>query len=830
MDLGHRELLTSDPSEGWKREMKETNPLTRGYLRRLRIGIVVLVLLAIPAIVHSDAAIRSLYNRPSDWVPDSLPEKAEFNDFAEHFEVADLIMVAWEESKLDSVSLATASAILQPLCMNPNSTEADTRGSEIQLPDWSDDWAAETRQVTRAATPLRWVRSGSETLDKMMSPPASISRSAAISRLTGTLIGLDGLQTCLVVSLDESGLAKRRELIPAIREMVGKLVDRPASQIAVVGGPYEGAVVDAESIRSIKTFSPPSAIVAAILCLICLRSIPLTAAILAVAVIGEGLVLAAVYYTGTPMNAVLIVLPPLVFVLTVSAGIHLSNYYLDITREFPQTSRGRAASRAMRAGVTPCILATGTTVVGLLSLTLVQLGPVRIFGAVASAGVILTLALLVLVLPGAMVLTKPRKKHIKRALDQADGNIEERSDLSIWLRRRLSRPWPVIIVFSVIAGFLSIGLGRLESSVNVPRMFLPDSEIRVAYGWFERHIGATVTGEMLLTFPAMTEDDDPLDRLEIVARAQSAIRKHGEVSGTLSPMTFVPSIPRGKNLRATAARSVVRKLIRDPNSSLRQLGFIATDQNRQMWRISVRMPQDEDSDVGEQIQRIKQTVHEELADAKVPVEVTLTGGVTIVQKSQEILLRDLFRSFVTAFGVIAVVMIVMLRSVVGGLIAMLPNLFPTVILFGMMGLIRLPLDIGSVMSASVALGIAVDDTVHLLSRFGSRRARGFGQIRAAYGALSQCGMAMVQTTLVCGIALMAYWFSDFVPTSRFSLFMFGLLLAALMGVTFLLPALMCSVLGKWLARPLGVDAGASVYADKPIESPDDVRRVPTRWG
>ena len=48
------------------------------------------------------------------------------------------------------------------------------------------------------------------------------------------------------------------------------------------------------------------------------------------AVIGEGMVLAVVYYTGTPMNAVLIVLPPLVFVLTVSAGIHLSNYYLDV--------------------------------------------------------------------------------------------------------------------------------------------------------------------------------------------------------------------------------------------------------------------------------------------------------------------------------------------------------------------------------------------------------------------------------------------------------------------------------------------------------------------
>ena len=219
-----------------------------------------------------------------------------------------------------------------------------------------------------------------------------------------------------------------------------------------------------------------------------------------------------------------------------------------------------------------------------------------------------------------------------------------------------------------------------------------------------------------------------------------------------------------------------------------------------------------------------------MADNSVPVEISLTGSVVIVQKSQEILLRDLFRSFVTAFGVIAVVMMLMLRSVIGGLIAMAPNLFPTVTLFGLMGLARIPLDIGSVMSASVALGIAVDDTVHLLSRYGSRRARGLGQIRASFGALAQCGWAMFQTTLVCGVSLMVYWFSDFVPTSRFSLLMFGLLASALLGVIFLLPTLMASPLGRWLAHTIGASPEATVFADQPdVETPRDVRRLPTRW-
>jgi hypothetical protein len=524
---------------------------------------------------------------------------------------------------------------------------------------------------------------------------------------------------------------------------------------------------------------------------------------------------------------VLIVLPPLVFVLTVSAGIHLSNYYLDAAAEFPELTRAEAAQRAMRAGVAPCCLAAGTTVVGLSSLMLVRLQPVRIFGVVASLGVILTLALLFLVIPGAMVLTKPRRKSDDEGPGTRNGL---RGWVRTWMRRRLARPWPLILSFLVVAIVLSLGLTRLQSSVNIPRMFLPDSDIRRQYAWFEEHVGPTVTGELLLTFPPLGEEEDPLERLSIVARAHSSVLEQRIVEGALSAMTFVPAIPRGRSLGATAQRSVVRKLIRDPDSSLGRLGFISRDDDREIWRISIRIPQQEEADFGGDIAAIRSGVEEHLADSEIPVKVTLTGGVVIVQRSQEILLRDLFRSFVTAFAVIAVVMVLMLRSFLGGLIAMAPNLFPTVALFGFLGLARIPLDIGSVMSASVALGISVDDTVHLLSRFGSRRARGFGQIRASYGALAQCGWAMFQTTLICGVSLMVYWFSDFVPTSRFSLFMFALLSSALLGVIFLLPTLMASPLGRWLAHTIGADPGATVFADSPAgEQPLDIRRLPTRW-
>ncbi|GAA4467712.1 efflux RND transporter permease subunit [Novipirellula rosea] len=805
--------------------MAEIDYRRRRYLRRLAIGVGLLLVLAIPAILHSHAAIESILNRPPDWVPDSLPEKAEFNEFTHRFSAADVILMGWDGSDLGSESLQNAVALLDPLCQQPNDLLDEAREP---LPDWALEKIAEVQAICGDTHPLKWCRSGSNMLDKMMASPANLPRRVAVARLHGSMVGDDGEQTCMIVSMDESALVARRHVLPVIREMVARQVDVPVDAVAMVGGPFDGATVDEASVRSVRYFAPPSAVFAAILCFIALRSIPLTAVITLVAVIGEGMVLAAVYYLGTPLNAVLIVLPPLVFVLTVSAGIHLSNYYLDASHEHPELNRTGAARRAMRAGMSPCLLATGTTVVGLGSLVLVRIEPIRIFGAIASMGVLGTLLMLLLVLPGAMVLTDPRMPSPEAEpkdtwLSRIRGRVRRR------IRKRLARPWPVIISFVVITIGFGFGLRNLETSVNVPRMFLPRSDIRVQYEWFEENIGPTVTGELLVSFPPMTEDDDPLQRLDLVKQVHKTALQQESVDGVLSPLSFIPPVQSGASLSATASRSVVRSLIRDPESSIGKLGFISRDDNAEVWRISIRLPQNEDVDHGAMITHIRHAVDAAIADSELDATVTLTGHVAIVQKAQEVLLRDLFRSFMAAFGVVAIVMMFLLRSLLGGLIAMLPNLFPTIALFGCMGLIRTPLDIGSVMTASVALGIAVDDTIHLVSRYGSRRARGLGQIRAVFGALSQCGWAMLQTTLVCGLSLMAYWFSDFVPTSQFAVLMMGLLMAALVGDLLLLPSLMSSVLGRWLARSVGADPKAAIGSDEPRRrKPFDVRRLPRR--
>ena len=134
---------------------------------------------------------------------------------------------------------------------------------------------------------------------------------------------------------------------------------------------------------------------------------------------------------------------------------------------------------------------------------------------------------------------------------------------------------------------------------------------------------------------------------------------------------------------------------------------------------------------------------------------------------------------------------------------MIPNVFPVVVVFGVMGMYGIKVDIGSMMTASVAMGIAVDDTIHYLTWY--RQALGEGQTRksAIKYAYDKVATAMTQTTLIGGLGLFAFAFSTFTPTQRFGTLMLFLLGAALVGDLIVLPAVIAHpFLGKFFGREL----------------------------
>ncbi len=178
------------------------------------------------------------------------------------------------------------------------------------------------------------------------------------------------------------------------------------------------------------------------------------------------------------------------------------------------------------------------------------------------------------------------------------------------------------------------------------------------------------------------------------------------------------------------------------------------------------------------------------------VSVVYTGLVPIVYKAQRTLLKSLIHSTGLAFLMIAVVMVLLLRSPKAGMVAMLPNVFPVVAIFGFMGWRGTLVDIGSMMTASVAMGVAVDDTIHFLSWFRRGLDDGYSRNDAILLAYRRVATAMTQTTAIGGIGLSIFAFSTFTPTQMFGTLMLAMLAAALVGDLLFLPALLASPLGK----------------------------------
>ncbi len=145
----------------------------------------------------------------------------------------------------------------------------------------------------------------------------------------------------------------------------------------------------------------------------------------------------------------------------------------------------------------------------------------------------------------------------------------------------------------------------------------------------------------------------------------------------------------------------------------------------EQWRVTAYVSALEDIDYGQVLATIRERLRAAGAadQPAAGISVQVTGVMPLVHEIQAALMHDLFISFLSAFGIIAVIMSIAQAGIWTGLIAMVPNFFPMVFMFGLLGWMGVALDIGSVMTASIALGIAIDDVLHFLTFYRRALAR-----------------------------------------------------------------------------------------------------------
>ena len=782
----------------------------RVYLRISLISLVV-ILATVPWVVWTtQRTLGSTKNKPALWVSEQFKQRREFDKFVDNFKMHSQVVISWEGCTVDDERLARFQERLE-------SSEVTSSG---------DPYNEIFADVATGYTAVR----------ELMAEPFELSRGAALWRLRRTLVGPQGKASCAVIGIARTGDELRAKAIEIILDAAEQEVKLPRDAFHMAGDIVDGVAIDAENNRS-TALALPSALISLVVCWLCLRSFRLTGAVLIVAAFGEGLVLAMVNAFGIMMNAVFSVMAPLVFVLTVSAGVHLVNYFYQQRRD---GSEG-AVDRALRAGWVPCTLAAITTAIGLGSLLVSDIVPVRQFGMISSIGVLITTGLLFLVVPGAMAARGRHKGVPKVATQVSEGRFWG------WLTRGIALSPSLLAALGILA-VVGVGWGIrwIETSVSVRDLLLPDSRTVQDYHWLEGRIGPLVPIEIIVHFEADC-DWDLLRRVELLGKIEDSLRgtpqslaargDSADADGSQSPLgdlnllggvtsvaTFTPPIPPPGRIRRMARRTFIRNRLNDELPNFVKAHMLYMADGRQSWRVSTRAPALGDVDYGQLLEDVRNRVNPlleeawnewreakrksdaagesgELTESTESIEpqrisATFTGLTPLVYTAQRALLHDLTVSFLTALALVTIVMILVQRSVSAGLLAMAPNVFPSAILFGAMGWLGILVDIGTVMTASVALGIAVDGTLHFLTWYRRERREGMTPTEAVERTFRHCGVAMTQTTLICGLGLLVFTISGFLPTRKFALMMIALLTAALVGDLILLPALLMSPLGR----------------------------------
>ena len=175
-----------------------------------------------------------------------------------------------------------------------------------------------------------------------------------------------------------------------------------------------------------------------------------------------------------------------------------------------------------------------------------------------------------------------------------------------------------------------------------------------------------------------------------------------------------------------------------------------------------------------------------------------TGLSPVMNETQKMLLRDLGASFSTAFLLITPVMMLIARGFWAGFLIMIPNVLPETLVFGSMAWLGFRLDIAGLLTASVAMGIAVNDTLHFVNWYAHRLSLGDSRSRAIEDTMSNCALAMVHTMLISCCSMLPFMFAEFTPTRQFACLMIAMIGSSILGDLVLLPALLLSPLGLCL--------------------------------
>jgi predicted RND superfamily exporter protein len=492
-------------------------------------------------------------------------------------------------------------------------------------------------------------------------------------------------------------------------------------------------------------------------------------------------------------------------IITLAVAIHLIVRYREFFEKLPEADEKNLVLNTVRSKFIPCLYAALTTIAGFTSLLLCDILPVINFGWMMSAGILLSLLLTFLLFPAGLMLLK--KEPPRPASEKSQFSVT-----GFLARFTESNGTLILILTGIFSVLIIIGISRLEVENSFIDYFKKSTEIYKGMKVIDQKLGGTTPLDVIVAFEKTeeeaapeTEEDDLLNAFEdeeedkdkywfTDSKAAMAENVHdylenlpetGKVLSFGTLLKIARNLNDGKSLDSYELSILYTKLP-DRYKEMILGPYISIEHNE--MRFSVRIKDSlKDLKRNALLKRIRTDLTGKLGLK--PEQVHLTGTMVLYNN----MLQSLFRSQILTLGLVALLLMMMFlilfRSFKLALIALFPNLFSAGSVLGMMGWLNIPLDMMTITIAAISIGIAVDDTIHYIHRFGEEIKTDEDYYKALHRCHGSIGHAMYYTSVTIIIGFSILMLSNFFPTIYFGLFTGLAMFIALIAALTLLPQL-----------------------------------------
>lgn len=488
-----------------------------------------------------------------------------------------------------------------------------------------------------------------------------------------------------------------------------------------------------------------------------------------------------------PINIILTVLPSVMFVVSMSDSIHLVSRYLDALRT-EQTTLD-AIKMAVREVGMATLLTSVTTSIGFFSLVFVRVEPIQVFGVVMGIGVMIAFVLTFVTLP-AMFYFFPGPKYIR---EQKKDNFW-RKRLAKWFVIVIKRKSIILIISAVIVAISVYGMLQIKTNNLLMDDLSKNEPLKMDFNYLDKHYGGVRPVEIAITIKDSTIDVWDKDFLKTLDTVQTYLTeeygltvKNSLISAIkIGHRSMYSGLPEYYSLPTQNSkwRDIKRGLTSKSASDFYRL---MVDKKGRLTRISGTIPDLGNIPVTKLDNKLRKYLETKTLNGAIDYQIT--GTAHLIDKNLSYLSTSLVKGLIVSILIVALIMGLIYRSGSILIISLIPNLVPLVVIAGVMGFWGVELKISTAIIFTIAFGIAVDDTIHLLGKFKFELMKGRTKIYALKRSYMTTGKAMILTTLIlcAGFALLG--FSSFLGTFYLGIMLCIALFVALIADLTLLPVL-----------------------------------------